>query len=69
MKVITQKFISLDASSIDKDDLSKAIFSFISNVRLHSYPVLFARHGESQDNVIGTIGGDSAVLETIANSL
>ncbi|KAK7385550.1 hypothetical protein VNO78_31273 [Psophocarpus tetragonolobus] len=40
------------------------IVFFLVNTHLTPRPILLTRHGESQDNVRGRIGGDSALSET-----
>ncbi|KAK4278545.1 hypothetical protein QN277_016380 [Acacia crassicarpa] len=40
------------------------IVFFLVNTHLTPRPILLTRHGESQDNVRGRIGGDTAVSET-----
>ncbi|MED6123640.1 hypothetical protein PIB30_051051 [Stylosanthes scabra] len=40
------------------------IVFFLVNTHLTSRPILLTRHGESQDNVRGRIGGDPALSET-----
>ena len=37
------------------------ILSYIMNLRLNKYPVYMSRHGESENNVKGILGGDSVL--------